>query len=763
MWLRSILGVFSGRCSRTVGQQKGLVSRVRQCPLLETLEDRAVPSAYMVNTLTDTGAGSGLVGDLRYCVTNATSGNDTISFGVTGTLELESALPTLNASVAIQGPGANQLTVARDSASSTDFDIFTVDGAAAVQISGLTLTGATNSAIVNSGTLTVSESTLSGNRSQGGGAIDNSGSLTVIDSTLSGNTAWGGYGGAIDNGGSVVIRNSTLSGNSAMGTASDAPPPVQIIVTDGMAPPPPPASTATPGVGGAIYGGVVTISNSTIANNTAVGGSASDYWYTYFTDDYPAYPFTIYEDVYYDTGADAAGGALDAAQLSVDHCTIAGNEATGGSGSSYSGLGYGGGIAGSARVYDTILADNGADTGADLYGSMISLGHNLIGSSADGSGYAPTDILDVSPMLGSLQNNGGPTQTVALLAGSPAIDAGDNTSAPASDQRGPGFARIIGGGIDIGAFELQTISPALPKNFAVAGFPSSVTAGAGGTITVTARNADGTTATTYTGTVHFSSTDPQAELPPDYTFTAADNGTHTFSTTLKSAGTQSLTATDVTIPRIAGSESGIAVSPAAAGAFILAAPANVTAGASFSLTLTVQDAYGNVVTGYVGAVHFSSTDPQAGLPPDYTFTTADDGTHTFSTTLKSAGTRSISATDTATRTLSGGVSGIAVSPAAASKFLLTAPASANPGTAFSLTLTVEDAYGNVVTGYVGTVHFSSSDTKAKLPANYTFTAADKGVHTFANAASLRMKGKQTISVTDTQNRALTATDSINVV
>jgi hypothetical protein len=108
-------------------------------------------------------------------------------------------------------------------------------------------------------------------------------------------------------------------------------------------------------------------------------------------------------------------------------------------------------------------------------------------------------------------------------------------------------------------------------------------------------------------------------------------------------------------------------------------------------------------------------------------------------------------------------SGIAVSPAVASKFIFTAPASVTAGASFSLMLTVQDAYGNVVTGYTGTVHFTSSDPRPKLPANYTFTAADKGVHAFVNAAILRRKGKQTISVTDTLNSALTATDSINVV
>jgi hypothetical protein len=122
-----------------------------------------------------------------------------------------------------------------------------------------------------------------------------------------------------------------------------------------------------------------------------------------------------------------------------------------------------------------------------------------------------------------------------------------------------------------------------------------------------------------------------------------------------------------------------------------------------------------------------------------------------------------SATDTTTSTIFGSDAGMAVQPAAASQFLLSAPSSVSKGSKFSVTLTVEDAFGNVVTGYVGTVHFSSSDSTATLPANYTFTAGDGGVHTFSNAFTLRKRGKQTLTATDTQNSALTATDSINVV
>ena len=106
--------------------------------------------------------------------------------------------------------------------------------------------------------------------------------------------------------------------------------------------------------------------------------------------------------------------------------------------------------------------------------------------------------------------------------------------------------------------------------------------------------------------------------------------------------------------------------------------------------------------------------------------------------------------------------GITITPAAASQFVLSAPSSVTKGSAFSLTLTVEDAYGNVVTGYVGTVHFSSSDSTATLPPDYTFTAGDAGVHTFTSTAILRKRGTQTLSVTDTQNSALTTTDTVNV-
>jgi hypothetical protein len=83
---------------------------------------------------------------------------------------------------------------------------------------------------------------------------------------------------------------------------------------------------------------------------------------------------------------------------------------------------------------------------------------NTAPSAPDINGFAPGpfNLIGGNAMLGPLQNNGGPTETVALLPGSPAIDAGDNTDAPEFDQRGPGFPRVVNGTIDIGAFEVQS-------------------------------------------------------------------------------------------------------------------------------------------------------------------------------------------------------------------------------------------------------------------------------------------------------------------
>jgi len=196
------------------------------------------------------------------------------------------------------------------------------------------------------------------------------------------------------------------------------------------------------------------------------------------------------------------------------------------------------------------------------------------------------------------------------------------------------------------------------SSFAISGFPSSITAGVVGSFTVTVKSASGATVTTYTGTVHFTSSDGQAVLPADYTFTAADAGAHTFSNgvILKTAGTQTITVKDATMASLTGTDGGITVNPAAASKFLISAPASVTAGVAFSLTVTVTDAYGNVVTGYVGTIHFKSTDGTATLPANYTFTATVRGVHTFTgLVLRKKGNQTITITDTLNSALTGSV------------------------------------------------------------------------------------------------------------
>src|SRR5262249_49857416 len=144
-----------------------------------------------------------------------------------------------------------------------------------------------------------------------------------------------------------------------------------------------------------------------------------------------------------------------------------------------------------------------------------------------------------------------------------------------------------------------TVNPVAASMLTVAGFPSPSTAGAAGNFTIIAKDAYGNTATGYTGTVAFSSSDPQAFfLLPNYTFLAGDNGVHTFKATLKTAGNQTIKATDTVTGSISGSTT-IAVVPAAASKLVFGQqPTDATAGGAISpaVTVLVEDPFGNVVT-----------------------------------------------------------------------------------------------------------------------------------------------------------------------
>jgi hypothetical protein len=182
-----------------------------------------------------------------------------------------------------------------------------------------------------------------------------------------------------------------------------------------------------------------------------------------------------------------------------------------------------------------------------------------------------------------------------------------------------------------------------------------------------------------------------------------------------------------------------------------------TAGTTGSIRVTATDVYGNRITGYTGNIHFTSTDTKASLPANYTFTAADAGTHVFAANviLKTSGTWSVTATDMGTATLKGSQNGVVVNPAAVSKLVvagMTSPRTA--GSTGSLRVTATDAYGNRIVGYLGTIHFTSTDTKAKLPANYKFTATDAGTHVFVANVILKTIGTRSVTATDTVTTTL---------
>jgi hypothetical protein len=299
--------------------------------------------------------------------------------------------------------------------------------------------------------------------------------------------------------------------------------------------------------------------------------------------------------------------------------------------------------------------------------------------------------------------------------------------------------------------------------------PSSATAGNAFNVTVKALDAFNNTATSYTGTVHFTKSDTGAgsSVPADYTFVAGDNGAHTFTNgvTLVTAGNQTVTATDTVTSSITGNSNTIAVSPGAATHFTVSAPSSATAGTAFNLTVTALDAFNNTATGYTGTVHFTKSDSGAGssVPANYTFVAGDNGVHTFANgvTLVTAGSQTVTATDTVTSSTTGTSGAITVSAAGASHFTVSAPSSATAGNAFNVTLTALDAFGNTATGYTGTAHFTKSDSGAgsSVPANYTFVAGDNGVHTFTNGVTLVSAGNQTVTATDTVTSSITGTSS----
>jgi hypothetical protein len=321
-----------------------------------TVNSLADPGAQGICALRDAITAANTMTATNGC--NAGKGHDTIQFSVTGTIKLADTLPEItDVELTINGPPSPGITIS---------------GGGNVQVMQVT-SGAT----LNLKNATIAEGSIFFVSLGSGGGIDNQGTLTVINSTFSGNI--GGNGGAIGNsalGGGLTIINSTFSGNRRVVSSSGA---------------------GGPGGGAISNGGTLTVINSTFSGNGA---------------------------------EDGVGGVIVSTE-------------------------------GSASFKSTILA--ASTSGGNCSGTITDLGYNI--SDDDSCGFTATGSQNnTDPLLDSagLANNGGPTQTVALLSGSPAIDAillascTDQDGTPlTTDQRG--FRRPDNGeGVcDIGAYEFQ--------------------------------------------------------------------------------------------------------------------------------------------------------------------------------------------------------------------------------------------------------------------------------------------------------------------
>jgi hypothetical protein len=455
-------------------------------------------------------------------------------------------------------------------------------------------------------------------------------------------------------------------------------------------------------------------------------------------------------------------------------------------------------------VFTNNIADNG------FYGMLV--GGLGIGPAALQKAFPNANIRDNVIVSGNPQNypanNFFPSSWqdvgfVNLAGGNLQLAANSPYSGKGTNSTSPGVNMVT-----LQQAQTGTIvrTPSI-SSLAVTGLPPTVTAGSAVTFTVTAIDASSNAMANYRGTVHFNSSDSQAILPANYTFTAADNGVHTFTATPKSAGTWSLTVADTTISSITGSQGGITViaapvTPAPASRLVITGlPSSVKVGISATFTVTAVDPSGKTATGYLGTVHFTSSDSQAVLPGNYTFAATDNGVHTFSVTFKTAGTPSLTITDTARASITGSQVGIPVvavpvtptpvtpvpvtpvpvtptpvTPVPVTPVPVTPPpvtppsvsrlvvaslrASVPAGTGVNFTVTAVDATGKTVTGYRGTVHFSSTDSQAILPGNFTFTAADNGVYMFV--AIPKTAGTQSLRVTDTGTGSITGSQTITV-
>jgi len=305
------------------------------------------------------------------------------------------------------------------------------------------------------------------------------------------------------------------------------------------------------------------------------------------------------------------------------------------------------------------------------------------------------------------------------------------------------------------------IAAAAPVEIRVTAAHATTIAGTPEAFTATLVDFFGNLATNYTGTVHFASTDASAVVPADFTFTAADAGTHGFTTTLKTAGAQTLALGDTASARITGAAAWD-VGPAAAVACTAGqAPAAASAGSVVGVAVVVRDAFGNVATSYAGTIALTASDLRATLPPNVTYVPlADAGSHVFSAELITTGTQTLTATDLADPAIQC-TAAIAITPGAP-KLVVSVPGNASAGYAVTVGIAAKDLFDNAIPGYAGTVSFTSTDTGAGAvtPAPITFTGGQGGVAT--TSATFVTLGAQTLAAADAGSPAANGNASSTV-
>jgi hypothetical protein len=450
---------------RTVANGIGRQAPVAQLRL-ERLEARTVPSNLTVVNTLDHGDGS-----LRDTIALARP-DDTIDFDpklAGGTILLTTDMLTIDKDLSVVGLGADQLTVS--AAVDTGKSVFNTN-AANIEISGLTIANSKHGGVFNAGTLTLSDCTVRNNFSPTGGGIYNVGNMTIDNCLIINDSA--DLGGGIEHEGFLMYLTNTVvmnnKANIAGGGIGNTFGGSALIINNSAII----GNVAAAQDGGGIYNqGTAKISDSTVADNFAakLGGGILN------SDALSIDGCTISGNM-----ADRGGGVFNYSTATFTNSTIANNQALNGPGGGITDLapdGYmyqsnstvagnssvkgGGGLSvegGQPQLHNTLMALNSAPVGPDVVGTIASQGFNLIGDGSGAGGFVDSDLVGtddnpIDPLLGALADNGGPTLTMALLDGSPAIDAGDSTGAPLVDQRGLPRDELP----DIGAFEVQP-SPA---------------------------------------------------------------------------------------------------------------------------------------------------------------------------------------------------------------------------------------------------------------------------------------------------------------